>query len=85
MTPSPSSPPAPGAAEQAVRVSVHDGRILVQGPGAADFVLTPDVAVRTAEMLLEAAAEARGGQAEDGARPKPPFPPAELVSPHGAA
>ncbi len=50
---------------------------------AATCALTPEAADALAEQLRAAAEAARGGGASE--RPKPPFPPSELVSPHGAA
>ena len=53
---------------------------------AATCVLTPEAADALAEQLRAAAEAARAARSGDAsARPKPPFPPSELVSPHGAA
>jgi hypothetical protein len=87
MTPlEPASPTSDPAAE-AVSVRVHGGQVLLEGPGLVTLPLTPDAAERAAERLMDAAAEARraltGGQT-GGDRRKPPFPPSNLVSPHGA-
>jgi hypothetical protein len=68
---------------EALGVSVEGGRVLVRGSGLPALALSPEAAVVSADRLLEAADQARriaaGAQA-----PKPPFPPANLVSPHGA-
>jgi hypothetical protein len=81
----PSSPASPDVAPEALAVSVRDGKVLLQGPQGAAFVLTPDVAADLAERLLAAAEQARSGEPRATGRAKPPFPPVELVSPHGAA
>jgi hypothetical protein len=73
------TPPGPDAYAEACEVSVEGANVVVRGPGAALFALTAEAAQRTAERLLEAAERARSPA--DGA---PPFPPAELVSPHAA-
>ena len=53
---------------------------------ASTCALTPDAAEAWADQLRAAAEAARGaGGHPAGVRPKPPFPPSELVSPHGAA
>ena len=65
-------------------VTVEGGAVVVQAPGAPAFALTPEAATLWAERLLEAADQARAAGSPQ-ARAKPPFPPAELVSPHGAA
>jgi hypothetical protein len=87
MTPVEPHSPKSDAAAEAVSVRVHGGQVLLEGPGLVGLALAPDAAERTAERLLEAAAEARrtvaGGQSS-GDRRKPPFPPSNLVSPHGA-
>jgi len=64
-------------------VSVEGGDVLLQMPGGAARRLPPDKADQLAQQLAEAAERARS---ETGARdrPTPPFPPAELVSPHAA-
>jgi hypothetical protein len=41
------------------------------------------MAEHLAQQLIDAAARARS-ETNAGGRPKPPFPPAELVSPHAA-
>lgn len=63
-------------------VHVEGGDVLLQMPGGAARRLVPDMADELAQELIEAAERARGGGGAP--RPKPPFPPAELVSPHGA-
>jgi hypothetical protein len=62
---------------------VEDGDVLLQTPGGAARRLAPDVAVQLAQRLIEAAEQARADAGARG-RAKPPFPPAELVSPHAA-
>lgn len=69
-----------------LRVCVDGADVLLQMPGAAARRLPPDMADQLAQRLAEAAEQARG-DGDDGGRdrrPKPPFPPADLVSPHGA-
>ena len=66
-----------------LQVSVEDGDVLLQTPGAAVRRLPPDMAEHLAQQLIDAAARARS-ETNAGGRPKPPFPPAELVSPHAA-
>jgi hypothetical protein len=61
---------------------VEDGDVLLQTPGGAARRMTPDMAVRLSQQLVEAAEQARAGAGAR--RAKPPFPPAELVSPHAA-
>jgi hypothetical protein len=74
-------PPQPEVFDDGCEVIVEAGNVVVRGPGAATFTLTPDAAVRSAERLLDAAEQARRAASGEHA---PPFPPAELVSPHGA-
>lgn len=74
-------PPGPDVFDEACEVTVQAGAVLVHGPGAAAFILTPEAAQRTAERLAEAAEQARSRESGEHA---PPFPPAELVSPHAA-
>lgn len=74
-------PPGPEAYAEPCDVTVDGGIVVVRGPGAAGFSLTPEAAERTAERLLEAAERARRPAEDEEA---PPFPPAELVSPHAA-
>jgi hypothetical protein len=81
----PSSPTSPDPAAEALAVSVQDGKVLLQAPAGAAVALTPEAAAETAERLLAAAEQARSGEPRAPGRTKPPFPPAELVSPHGAA
>lgn len=57
-----------------------DGPCVTLGTPEAVVRLEPAAAARLAEQLWDAAQEA-GGETP---RRKPPFPPAELVSPHGA-
>ncbi|HKR87347.1 MAG TPA: hypothetical protein VJS38_04170 [Phenylobacterium sp.] len=66
------------------QLSVHvEGEdVLLQMPGGAARRLVPDMADELAQQLIEAADRARGGTGAP--RPRPPFPPSELVSPHGA-
>lgn len=71
--------PGPEVYTEASDVTVENGAVLLRGPGAASFVMTPDAARLTAERLAEAAEQA--GRPDAGA---PPFPRSELVSPHGA-
>ena len=64
-------------------VRAEDGVVRLRALACA---LTPEAADALAEQLRAAADEARaflGRPARE--RPKPPFPPSELVSPHGAA
>jgi hypothetical protein len=70
----PTSPSPPDPAAEALAVSVQGDKVLLQGQQGVGFVLTP-----------EAAEQASGGEPQSSRRAKPPFPPAELVSPHGAA
>lgn len=63
-------------------IQVEDGDVLLHVPGGAVRRLVPDMAVQLAQQLIEAAERARGEV--DAERPKRPFPPAELVSPHAA-
>lgn len=77
-------------ADQSLRVSVDGGKVLLQGPEATTFALTPETAEHAAELLFEAARRARAESStqtigQTGRKGPPPFPPAELVSPHGAA
>lgn len=65
-----------------LKVDVEGGDVLLQMPGGAARRLVPDMADELAQQLIQAADRARGGT--DAPHPKPPFPPAELVSPHGA-
>ena len=66
------------------QLSVHvEGEdVLLQMPGGAARRLVPDMADELAQQLIEAADRARCGTVAP--RPIPPFPPSELVSPHGA-
>jgi hypothetical protein len=68
-----------------MNVRADGGYVVVEGPGPGAMALTPEAAERSAERLLEAAEAARAAVAGQEARRKPPFPPAELVSPHGAS
>lgn len=70
------------AADQ-MGVSVEGASVVFQPPGAAATRLSADAAELLAQRLLDAADQARAASPEGG-RPKPPFPPADLVSPHGA-
>jgi hypothetical protein len=81
----PSSPASPDPATEVLAVSVQDGKVLLQGPQGVAFALAPEAAVDAAERLLAAAEQARSAGPGATGRAKPPFPPAELVSPHGAA
>jgi hypothetical protein len=63
-------------------VSVEGESVVIRPPAAA-CRLTPPAAEQLAQRLLDAADQARGGRDASG-RPNPPFPPADLVSPHGA-
>jgi hypothetical protein len=72
-----SSPHSP----QPLSVSVEGSNVRIGSPDSTVFIVTPAVAVRLAESLLEAADQARRAA---GARSQPPFPPSDLVSPHGA-
>jgi hypothetical protein len=69
-------------ASDQLSVSVDGADVLLQMPGSAARRLPPDMADQLAQRLLDAADEARGGPASRGS--KPPFPPSDLVSPHGA-
>jgi hypothetical protein len=64
-------------------VSVEGECVVFQPAGAPIAKLSADAAEQLAQQLLDAAEQARGASSEGG-RPKPPFPPADLVSPHGA-
>jgi hypothetical protein len=64
-------------------VSVEGECVVFQPAGAVAARLTAEAAEQLAQQLLDAAAQARAASSEGG-RPKPPFPPADLVSPHGA-
>jgi hypothetical protein len=81
----PPSPASPDPAAEALAVSVQGGKVLLQGQQGVAFILTPEAAVEAAERLLTAAEQASSGEVQTTRRAKPPFPPAELVSPHGAA
>jgi hypothetical protein len=63
-----------------VEVVLQGADVVVRLPDSAQAAMTPEAAERLAQSLLDAAQAARMG---GGAR-KPPFPPSELVSPHGA-
>lgn len=65
-----------------VEVVLQGADVVVRLPDAAQAAMTPEAAERLAQSLLDAAQAARMGGG-GGAR-KPPFPPSELVSPHGA-
>jgi hypothetical protein len=79
-----SRPPLPDVVTEPLNVSVQGANVLVLGPASAAFTLTAEAAVRSAERLLEAAeqAQADAGKAAEAHRPKPPFPPSDLVSPN---
>ena len=64
-------------------ISVEGGDVLLHMPGAAVRRLPPDMADHLAQQLAEAAERARD-ETGSRSRPKRPFPPAELVSPHAA-
>lgn len=82
--------PATNLPTDAVQVAVDGGSVRLQIAGAAPLVLSPEAAAGLAERLLAAAAEAGAAGSEarrnESApeRPRPPFPPANLVSPHAA-
>lgn len=76
------TPQQPDVLADGMTVRADGGYVVVEGPAGA-MTLTPDAAARSAERLLQAAEAARGSAAGQGKRP--PFPPAELVSPHGAS
>jgi hypothetical protein len=77
--------PAADALDEAIKVTVEAGVVVVFGPRSGSVTLTPEAAARSGERLIEAAQEAGRCASGEARAPKPPFPPAELVSPHGAA
>lgn len=62
-------------------VALDGAEIVLDLAGAPAVRLAPDAAELLAQRLLDAVDQVRARQ---GGRPKPPFPPADLVSPHGA-
>ena len=81
-----SETPAPepgGACAEGLDISAEGGLVLLRVTACR---LTPDAAEAIADQLRAAAEEARRGAGPSAdERRKPPFPPSELVSPHGAA
>ena len=78
-----SETPATEPTGEGVDVRAEGALVLLRAPACA---LTPEAADALAERLRAAAEAARAALGQPAtARPKPPFPPAELVSPHGAA
>jgi hypothetical protein len=70
-------------AAQAPEVRTEGALVVLRAPACA---LTPEAAEALAEQLCAAAEEARRASVPaEGERRRPPFPPAELVSPHGAS
>jgi hypothetical protein len=76
-------PSSPDAVAEPPEVRVEGDCVVLRAAGGAELRLTPEAADRAAERLWEAAEQARGAPGS-GDRPKPPFPPHELVSPHAA-
>jgi hypothetical protein len=75
-----SSPEAAAGLE----IAVEGASVVLRAAGGPELRLSAQAAERAAERLWEAAGQAGAESAGDASRPRPPFPPYELVSPHGA-